>query len=47
MSKLPNSDIHYKIGVRKGDDQLLENLNVRFVKPKESPEYLALLKKYS
>ena len=46
VAKLPQSDIRYKIGLRKGDSQLLGELNAAIGKVKESPEYLALLKKY-
>ena len=46
VAKLPQSDIRYKIGLRKADSQLLGELNAAIGKVKESPEYLALLKKY-
>lgn len=46
VSKLPGSDIKYKIGVRKGDDQLLEAINMSIRKAKEDPEYLDLIRKY-
>ena len=46
VAKLPQSDIRYKIGVRKSDSELLDNLNVAISKVKESPEYLNLLRKY-
>jgi ABC-type amino acid transport substrate-binding protein len=46
VSKLPGSDIKYKIGVRKGDSQLLENINVAIRKAKALPEYSDLLRKY-
>ncbi|SFZ76482.1 transporter substrate-binding and LysM peptidoglycan-binding domain-containing protein [Chitinimonas taiwanensis] len=46
VAKLPQSDVRYKIGVRKGDTQLLQSLNVAISKVKESPAYLDLLKKY-
>ena len=46
VSKLPNSDVKYKIGVRKSDTQLLENINIAIRKAKESPDYIELLKKY-
>lgn len=46
VSKLPGSDLKYKIGVRKGDAQLLENLNIAIRKVKAGPEYLDLIKKY-
>lgn len=46
VSKLPGSDIKYKIGVRKADSQLLENINVAIRKAKAQPEYVDLIKKY-
>lgn len=46
FTKLQGSDIRYKIGVRKGDDQLLQGINIAIRKTKESPEYLELLQKY-
>lgn len=46
MTKLPDSDIKYKIGVRKEDSQLLENINIAIRKAKEDPQYVELLKKY-
>lgn len=46
VAKLPESDIKYKIGVRKADTQLLGSLNSAISKVKESPAYLNLLRKY-
>ena len=46
VSKLPGSVIKYKIGVRKGDTQLLEAINMSIRKAKEDPEYLNLIRKY-
>ncbi|WP_373973990.1 transporter substrate-binding domain-containing protein [Chitinibacter sp. SCUT-21] len=46
ISKLPNSDVRYKIGVRANDSELLQNLNLAISKVKESNEYLNLLRKY-
>ncbi|GAB3258905.1 transporter substrate-binding and LysM peptidoglycan-binding domain-containing protein [Chitinimonas naiadis] len=46
VAKLPQSDVRYKIGVRKADTELLQNLNTAISKVKETPEYLNLLKKY-
>lgn len=46
VSKLPNSDVKYKIGVRKSDTQLLEIINIAIRKAKESPDYIILLRKY-
>ncbi|MDN3575652.1 transporter substrate-binding domain-containing protein [Chitinimonas viridis] len=46
VAKLPQSDVRYKIGVRKGDAELLQNLNTAISKVKQSPEYLDLLRKY-
>lgn len=46
ISKLPQSDVRYKIGVRKGDLALMQNLNTAIARVKESPEYLDLLRKY-
>jgi ABC-type amino acid transport substrate-binding protein len=46
VSKLPESDLKYKIGMRKGDTQLLENINTAIRKVKASPDYVNLIKKY-
>ena len=46
VSKLPGSNIKYKIGVRKADSQLLENINIGIRKVKAMPEYGELVKKY-
>jgi ABC-type amino acid transport substrate-binding protein len=46
VSKLPGSNIKYKIGVRKADGQLLENINIAIRKVKALPEYGELVKKY-
>jgi LysM repeat protein len=46
VSKLPKSDIRYKIGVRAADAELLQNLNQAIAKVKESEDYLNLLRKY-
>jgi ABC-type amino acid transport substrate-binding protein len=46
VSKLPESDLKYKIGMRKADTQLLENINTAIRKVKASPEYVTLIKKY-
>lgn len=46
VSKLPQSDVRYKIGLRKGDENLLQNLNTAIARVKETPEYLDLLRKY-
>lgn len=46
VSKLPGSDIKYKIGVRKADTQLLENLNAAIRKVTATSEYSDLIKKY-
>lgn len=45
-SKLAGSNIQYKIGVRKGDTQLLENLNVAIRKTKSTDAYISLLRSY-
>lgn len=46
VSKLPASNLKYKIGVRKDDVQLLEALNAGIRKAKANPEYTELIKKY-
>ncbi|MEY4536531.1 MAG: hypothetical protein RL171_682 [Pseudomonadota bacterium] len=46
FTKLPNSDLKYKIGVRKNDAQLLENINIAIRKAKADINYVSLLKKY-
>lgn len=46
VSKLYNSDISYKIGLRKGNEKLREELNSAIGKIKTLPEYAELLKKY-
>lgn len=46
ITKLPESDIKYKIGVRKEDTQLLENINVAIRKVKETEDYSNMLKRY-
>lgn len=45
-TKLDGSDIKYKIGVRKGDTQLLMALNSAIAKVKQTPQYAELLRKY-
>jgi ABC-type amino acid transport substrate-binding protein len=46
FTKLPNSDLKYKIGVQKNDAQLLENINIAIRKAKADINYVSLLKKY-
>jgi ABC-type amino acid transport substrate-binding protein len=46
LTKLPDSDIKYKIAVRKEDSQLLENINIAIRKVKEDPQYPEMIKKY-
>lgn len=46
VAKLPDSDIAYKIGIRKGNDRLKEELDNAIRKVKELPEYADLLRKY-
>lgn len=46
VSKLEGSNLAYKIGVRKGDSDLLVYLNSAIAKVRQSPEYLDLLRKY-
>ena len=46
FTKLPNSNIKYKIGVRKSDVALLDALNTAIRKVKSNPEYAELIRKY-
>ncbi|WP_133646180.1 transporter substrate-binding domain-containing protein [Paraburkholderia flava] len=46
VTKLDGSNLAYKIGVRKSDSDLLVYLNSAIAKVRQSPEYLALLRKY-
>ncbi len=46
VTKLEGSDLAYKIGVRAEDQDLLVYLNAAIAKTKNSPAYLALLRKY-
>jgi hypothetical protein len=46
VAKLPNSDIGYKIGLRKGNEHLRDELNSAIRKIKELPQYSNLLKYY-
>lgn len=46
VTKLPGSDIKYKIGVRKADEQLLQAINMSIRKAKEDPQYSELIRKY-
>jgi ABC-type amino acid transport substrate-binding protein len=46
ISKLPDTHLRYKIGVRKTSPVLLQNLNSAINKVKNSNEYYDLLKKY-
>lgn len=46
FSKLPNSDIRYKIGVKSSDAKLMDAVNTSIRRVKSSPEYVELLKKY-
>ncbi len=46
FTKLPNSDLKYKIGLRKNDTLLLENINIAIRKAKADINYISLLKKY-
>lgn len=46
VSKLPESDLKYKIGMRKTDAPLLDNINTAIRKVKASAEYVELIKKY-
>ncbi len=46
VSKLPESDLKYKIGMRKTDVPLLDNINTAIRKVKASAEYVELIKKY-
>lgn len=46
VTKLPGSDIRYKIGVRKDDVKLLDAVNTSIRKAKEDPEYQNLIVKY-
>lgn len=46
VSKLPGSDIQYKIGLRQADQPLKDALNRAIRKVKASPEYGDLIRKY-
>jgi ABC-type amino acid transport substrate-binding protein len=46
ISKLPSSDISYRIGLRKGNEKLRDKLNAAIRKIKDMPQYSILLKKY-
>lgn len=46
MTKIKGSDIQYRIGVRKGDTDLLAALNSAIRTAVDAPEYPELLKKY-
>jgi len=46
MTKIKGSDIQYRIGVRKGDTDLLDALNSAIRKVMEKPEYADMLKTY-
>lgn len=46
MTKIKGSDIQYRIGVRKGDKELLAALNVAITKAMAEPEYADMLKTY-
>ena len=46
MTKIKGSDIQYRIGVRKGDKDLLEALNSAIRKVMDKPEYADMLKTY-
>lgn len=45
-TKLPGSDIKYRIGIRAGDTQLLEALNKAIRKSKLDPKYSDMIRKY-
>lgn len=46
ISKLPGSNLKYKIGVRKGDAELLDSLNAAIRKVKADPMYGEMIKTY-
>jgi ABC-type amino acid transport substrate-binding protein len=46
QTKIKGSDIQYRIGVRKGDKDLLTALNSAIRKAVETPEYTTMLKSY-
>jgi ABC-type amino acid transport substrate-binding protein len=46
VSNLPNSDISYKIGLRKGNERLRDELNTAIRKIKDLAQYSNLLKRY-
>lgn len=46
MTKIKGSDIQYRIGVRKGDPELLAALNSAIRKVMDKPEYADMLKTY-
>lgn len=46
MTKIKGSDIQYRIGVRKGDKDLLAALNTAIREAMEKPEYAEMLKTY-
>jgi ABC-type amino acid transport substrate-binding protein len=45
VSNLPGSKIEYRFGVRKGDQKLLDRLNIAIRRIKETTEYADMLKK--
>jgi ABC-type amino acid transport substrate-binding protein len=46
IANLPNSSINYRIGLRKGNEKLRDELNSAIRKVKQSEKYTDLLKKY-
>jgi nucleoid-associated protein YgaU len=46
VANLPNSDISYKIGLRRGNERLRDELNAAIRKIKLMPQYSNLLKRY-
>jgi ABC-type amino acid transport substrate-binding protein len=46
VSNLPGSKIEYRFGVRKGDQKLLDKLNIAIRRMKETTEYADMLKKF-
>lgn len=46
VANLPNSNITYRIGLRKGNEKLRDELNTAIRKVKLMPDYTSLLKKY-
>jgi len=46
IAKIPGSNLEYKIGLRKGNEELLSALNSAITKVRELPKYDALIKEF-